>query len=250
MRKYYFASDFHLGAGDPVRAKEREKKVVSWLDQVSEDAEAVFLVGDIFDFWFEYSKVIPKGFTLFLSKIAYLSEKGIKLYFFPGNHDMWMFDYLKKEFGVEIVREQRIFQLNSKRVYIHHGDGLGNGDYSYKFLKIFFTSRVCQFLFRWLHPDIGIRIAHKWSSRSRISHGNKEIFQGKEKEWLYQFSVEQLKKDDEIDLFIFGHRHLALDIELPNGKSRYINLGEWLDAQTYGVLEGESFQLKEYIPGK
>ncbi len=246
MGKYYFASDFHLGAGDALSSRKREREVVNWLDQVGSDADGIFLVGDIFDFWFEYSKVIPKGFILFLSKIKEITGKGIKVYFFPGNHDMWMFDYLREEIGVEIVKSQRIFHLNKIKCYIHHGDGLGKGDFNYKILKAFFASGLCQFLFKWLHPDIGMWIAHKWSSKSRISHGNEEIFQGNEKEWLYQFAIEEFNKDNEIELFIFGHRHLTLDIQLPGNKSRYVNLGEWLNAKTYGVLDGKNFELKEY----
>lgn len=245
MGKYYFASDFHLGAGDALSSKKREREIVEWLHRVSIDAEAIFLVGDIFDFWFEYNKVIPKGFTLFLAKIQEITEKGIKVYFFPGNHDMWMFDYLEEEIGVEIVKSQRLFFLNGIKCYIHHGDGLGKGDFKYKILKAFFASSLCQFLFKWLHPDIGMWIAHKWSSKSRISHGNEELFQGNDKEWLYQFSIEQHQIDNEIELFIFGHRHLTLDIPLPNSPARYINLGEWLNAKTYGVLDGTKFELME-----
>jgi UDP-2,3-diacylglucosamine hydrolase len=246
MLKHYFASDFHLGAQAALSSEQRERKIVHWLEEVSQDAAAIYLLGDVFDFWFEYKKVIPRGFTRILGKLAAIIDKGIPVYFFPGNHDMWVFDYLPAEIGISIVRGPLLLELEGKRLYMCHGDGLGPGDYSYKVLKKIFASSMAQFLFSFLHPSLGMGIAHAWSKRSRAAQGNTEQYQGKEKEWLYAYSEACLQKDPSIDYFVFGHRHLPLDLLLSNGKSRYYNLGEWLTQQTYGVYHEGVFELKVY----
>lgn len=246
MGKYYFASDFHLCADAKLPGTVREKLVVEWLEAISVDADAIYLVGDIFDFWFEYKKSIPKGFTRLLGKLAAICDSGIPVYFFPGNHDMWVFDYLPKEIGMKIIRGEYFTELDGVRLYIHHGDGLGPGDYKYKFLKRIFASPLCQWLFSAVHPTIGMGIAHAWSAKSRATQGRKEVFRKKEEEWLYQYVKEKTVLYPEIDLFIFGHRHLAIDLQVEEGKARYINLGEWLFNQTYGVLENGIFELKAF----
>lgn len=245
MGKYYFASDFHLGANAKLPTELREKLVVEWLEEVSEDADGIYLVGDIFDFWFEYKKSIPKGFTRILGKLAAICDRGIPVYFFPGNHDMWVFDYLPEEIGLEVVRKEYFAELDGVKLYIHHGDGLGPGDYKYKFLKRIFASRICQWLFSAVHPTIGMGIAHAWSARSRATQGRREVFINREEEWLYQYVKEQIKSYPEVDIFLFGHRHLAIDIKVEGG-ARYINLGEWLFNQTYGVLDNGVFELVAY----
>jgi UDP-2,3-diacylglucosamine hydrolase len=246
MLKHYFASDFHLGADSLFPSEQREKRIVAWLEDISHDAAAVYLVGDIFDFWFEYNKVVPKGFTRILGKLGELTDRGIPIYFFPGNHDMWVSDYLPKEIGLKIIKEPLLLNLEGKRLYISHGDGMGPGDYSYKLLKKIFASPLSQFLFAALHPRWGMGIAHAWSKRSRAVQGNTEEFLGKEKEWLYRYCEDFLEIDPSIDYFIFGHRHLPLDLVLSNGKSKYFNLGEWLTQQTYGVFTNGEFQLKVF----
>ncbi|MFD2161797.1 UDP-2,3-diacylglucosamine diphosphatase [Paradesertivirga mongoliensis] len=238
--KIYFASDFHLGVSNYELSREREATIVRWLDSIKEDAAQLFLVGDVFDFWFEYKRAVPRGFIRFLGKLAELSDAGIKITMFKGNHDMWMFGYLNKEFDATLVSDELVIELQGKKIYLHHGDGLGPGDAKYKILKKFFRSSFCQWMFARLHPNLGIGIALVWSRRSRLSQAKTERFMGEQQEWLANYSKEMLQKEH-FDYFIFGHRHLPLDIRL-NESSRYINLGEWLNFNSYAVLEdGEVF---------
>lgn len=245
MKKIYFASDFHLGAPDYASSLEREKKIVRWLDFVSKDAEAIYLVGDIFDFWFEYKHAIPKGFIRLQGKLSELTDKGIEIHFFTGNHDMWMFDYFPKELGVIMHRTPIQIALNNKKLYVGHGDGLGPGDYGYKFIKVVFASKICQWLFARLHPNFGIAVANFWSRRSRKVNGQSdETFLGEENEWLAIFAREILEKEH-FDYFIFGHRHLPMEIEL-NAESRYFNLGAWIKDCTYAVFDGEQLTMQRW----
>lgn len=243
--KIYFASDFHLGSYPRTQSDLREREIVKWLDHIKHDASELYLVGDIFDFWFEYSTVVPKGYIRFLGKLAELSDLGIKITLFKGNHDMWMFDYLKKEIGVHIIDNELVLNLDGKTCYIHHGDGLGPGDKKYKILKKIFRSSFCQWLFARLHPNLGIGIAQKWSKHSRISNHNEEKFLGEDKEWLIQYAKEILK-DKHYDYFVFGHRHFPYEIEL-GADSKIINLGEWINYHTYAVWDGEKLQMKNYF---
>ena len=241
-KKIYFASDFHLGVPSYESSLEREKKVVKWLESIRVDASEIYLVGDIFDFWFEYKTVVPRGFVRLLGKIAEITDSGIPIHFFTGNHDMWTFDYLEKECGVKIYRQPIEIEYNDKKFFIGHGDGLGPGETSYKILKAIFASKLCQWSFARLHPNLGIGIANLWSKRSRISNaGYDEIFYGEEKEILVTFCKNELKKSH-FDYFIFGHRHLVLDIAVGEN-SRYINLGEWVTKPTYAEFDGKELKL-------
>ena len=242
-KKIYFASDFHLGVPTYEKSLEREHRIVRWLDSIRNDAEELYLLGDVFDFWFEYRTVVPRGFVRLLGKLAELSDSGIKIHYFTGNHDMWTFDYLEKELNVTIYRAPIERVYNSKTFYIGHGDGLGPGDHGYKFIKKIFASKICQWLFARLHPNFGIGIANYFSKKSRIATGTTdENFLGEEKEWLVIYSKEILAKKH-FDYLIFGHRHLPLDIKIND--SRYINLGDWIQYFTYGVFDGENFELKK-----
>ncbi|HEY1010362.1 MAG: UDP-2,3-diacylglucosamine diphosphatase [Daejeonella sp.] len=241
--KIYFASDFHLGVPDRKSSREREDRIVRWLDLIKADAAEIFLMGDVFDFWFEYATVIPRGFIRFQGKLAELSDSGIKITFFKGNHDMWMFDYFGQEMGIKIVSDELIMERNGKKFYLHHGDGLGPGDKMYKILKKIFRSKVCQWLFARLHPNLGIGIAQRWSKSSRAQNAKEEVFEDAGKEWLYKYSQELLQQDH-FDYMIFGHRHLPLDLSL--GNSRYINLGEWLIYNSYAVFDGENLKLEYF----
>lgn len=243
-KNIYFASDFHLGV--PLRDKSytREKQLVQWLDSIKTDAAELYLMGDIFDFWFEYATVVPKGFIRFLGKLAELADSGVNIILFKGNHDMWMFGYLQDQLGATIIENELVITRGGKTFYLHHGDGLGPGDRKYKTLKKIFRSRICQWLFARLHPNLGIGIAQRWSARSRIASGGKETFQGEDREWLVLYAEELIKKEH-YDYLIFGHRHLPLDITLSNG-SRYINLGEWINYNTYAVFDGEKLELKTW----
>ena len=242
-KKIYFASDFHLGVPDHDKSLVREKLIVKWLDDIKHDAEEIFLMGDMFDFWFEYKAVVPKGYVRLLGKLAEISDAGIPLHIFTGNHDMWLFDYLKKELNAKIYHAPIVREFNGKKFFLGHGDGLGPGDKGYKFIKKIFASKVCQWLFARLHPNFGMWIGNFWSKRSRVANGESdEVFKGEENEWLYLFAKEKLKKEH-FDYFIFGHRHLPLDLKVGEN-SRYINLGEWIKSNSYAVFDGEKLELK------
>lgn len=244
-KKLYFASDFHLGAPNEAESKIREKRIIRWLDSISKDAAAVFLVGDIFDFWFEYREVIPKGFIPFISKISQLRYQGIPILFFTGNHDLWMKDYFTKELGIPVCHHPIVLSVEGKKILVGHGDGLGPGDNSYKFLKTVFTNPYANWLFRWLHPDLGIKLAKAWSSRSRITNlGKNENRFLNEDEWLWQY-CKDLESRFHHDFYIFGHRHLPL--ELPVGEmSTYFNLGEWVTQNTYLEFDADGGKLKTF----
>lgn len=245
QKKIYFISDFHLGAPDRVKSLEREKKIVRWLNMVSADASEIYILGDVFDFWFEYKHAVPRGYVRLLGKLAELNDMGIRIHFFTGNHDMWVFDYLPKETGTIIYREPIEITLSGKKFMIGHGDGLGPGDHGYKFIKKVFANRFCQWLFARLHPNFGIPLALYFSRKSRIATGTTdEKFLGEDKEWLVAYAKEILRSRH-IDYFIFGHRHLPLDITL-NPDSRYVNLGEWINYFTYAVFNGRSLTLEKF----
>ncbi len=244
-KKIYFASDFHLGVPTYEKSRERENKIVSWLEMIEKDAAEIFLVGDLFDFWFEYKYTVPKGFTRFLGKLASITDNGILVHVFTGNHDMWMYDYLEKEIGVLIHRKAIKRNFSGKEFLIGHGDGLGPGDHKYKFLKRFFASKLCQWLFARIHPNFAFAMANYFSKTSRASSGKKdEVFNGEENEWLLIYCKEYILKEH-IDYFVFGHRHLPLELKV-NKRSTYINLGEWLNYSSYAVFENEKLHLKTF----
>lgn len=244
-KKIYFLSDFHLGAPDAASSLVREKKIIQFLDEIKKDAAEIFILGDLFDFWYEYKKVVPKGYVRILGKLAELSDSNIPLYFFVGNHDMWMNDYFQKELNIPVFFEPKEFVYSGKRFLIGHGDGLGPGDHGYKFIKKIFRNKVCKWFFGILPPYIGMGIAGYFSRKSRAQTGQTdEVFLGEDKEWLVIYSKEILQKEH-YDYFIFGHRHLPLDIKL-NDKSRYINLGDWIKYNSYAVFDGDEMTLKYY----
>ncbi|MEX2566763.1 MAG: UDP-2,3-diacylglucosamine diphosphatase [Cyclobacteriaceae bacterium] len=245
-QKVFFVSDFHLGTPNASSSKKREEKIVKWLNQIESHAAAIFFVGDIFDFWFEYEKVIPKGFLRFLSKITQLREKGIPIFFFTGNHDLWMNEYFTEELDIPVFHNPVEMEINQKKFLVGHGDGLGPGDRKYKILKKFFTSKSCQWLFKWIHPDIGMAIAHTWSKNSRITNELKKEndFKGEDQEWLFQY-CKSIESKMHFDYYIFGHRHLPLSLPVSHA-STYFNLGEWVNQCYYGEFDGHSFYLKQY----
>ncbi|MEY3060019.1 MAG: hypothetical protein RL000_1371 [Bacteroidota bacterium] len=244
-KKVYFLSDFHLGVPDHASSLEREKRIVSFLDQIKDKAAMVFVVGDLFDFWFEYRTVVPKGYVRILGKLAELTDNHIPVHFFVGNHDMWMSGYFEKELNIPVFFESQTYEFNGKKMLVGHGDGLGPGDHGYKFIKKVFRNPFCQFLFGLLPPFFGISIANFFSKRSRIMTGTTdENFLGEDKEWLVLYAKEKLKKEH-FDYFVFGHRHLPIDFQLKEG-SRYINLGDWIKYNSYAEFDGANFQLKYY----
>ncbi len=244
-KKIYFASDFHLGVPTHASSLVREKTICRWLDSIKGDAAEIYLVGDIFDFWYEYTYTVPKGTVRLLGKIAEITDSGIPVHFFVGNHDLWMNDYFEEELNVRVHHEAITKTYNGKNLYIGHGDGLGPGDKSYKVLRRIFASKTCQWLFSRLHPNLAFYIAKKSSKRSRVITGDSdEKFLGAENEWLFLFSREY-QKTHPIDYFVFGHRHLPLDLDV-DGKARYINLGEWIQYNSYAVFDGEKMELKTF----
>ena len=244
-KKVYFASDQHLGAPEYASSLQREKLFVQWLDEVSKDAEEIYLLGDLFDFWFEYKKAVPRGFVRVLGKLAQLTDAGIPIHFFTGNHDMWVFDYLPKETGVKVHRNPIERKLNGKTFLIGHGDGLGPGDRGYKIIKKVFRYKVCQRLFGFLHPSVGIGLADFFSRRSRASTGNNDkTFNGPENEWLLQYCKRKLQKKH-YDYFVFGHRHLPLELEVGEN-SVYFNTGDWITDFTFLEFDVRTARLKKY----
>jgi UDP-2,3-diacylglucosamine hydrolase len=244
-KKIYFSSDNHLGAPDAEASREREKKFVSWLDKVKTDAGAIFLLGDLFDFWFEYKHAVPKGFVRVLGKLAEIRDLGIPVYFFTGNHDLWMNGYFEEELDIPVYHEPKEFTINGKKFFIGHGDGLGPGDKGYKRMKKVFTNPVSKWFYRWLHPDLGIPLAQHLSLKNKLISGDEDAkFLGEENEWLALYAKRKLEQKH-YDYFVFGHRHLPMEIQLSE-KSTYFNLGDWISHYTYGVFDGEKFELKEF----
>jgi len=241
-KKIYFSSDNHLGAPNLEESLVREKKFVSWLDTIKKDAEAIFLVGDIFDFWFEYNEVVPKGFTRTLGKLAEISDAGISIHYFAGNHDMWLVDYFQKELNLTVHDKPKIFTINDKKFFVGHGDGLGPGDKSFKIMKKIFKNPFFNWCFRCVHPDLGIKLGKYLSNKNRLKSSLEDLkFNGNENEWLTKYCKEKLK-NEHYDYFIFGHRHIPLEIELsPN--SIYINLGDWITHFSYAVFDGHQVLL-------
>jgi len=244
-KKVYFASDQHLGAPTAEQSLPREKKFVAWLDKIKKDAEVIFLLGDLFDFWFEYKTVVPKGFVRVLGKLAEIRDSGIPIYFFVGNHDLWMNDYFKNELNIPVYHKPEVFIINNKKVFIGHGDGLGPYDKGYKRMKKVFTFPLFQWMFRWLHPDLGVKLGQYMSVKNKMISGDEDFkFLGEEKEWLVQYCKRKLESNH-YDYFVFGHRHLPLEITLKED-SKYINLGDWITYFTYGELSENKFSLKKY----
>ncbi len=240
----YFASDFHLGAPDDRSSYDREKKILSWLDAIATDATHIFLVGDIFDFWFEYKLAIPKGFVRIQAKIAELVDNGIEVHFFHGNHDMWMFEYFTKELGVIIHPNEFEIELNSTKVFISHGDGVGPGDRGYKMIKKIFRNKLCQWLFARLHPNLGIGLARYLSQSSRKKTGHlDEEFNGMQSEWIFHY-LKNKHPEFKANTYIFGHRHLPLFVKETD--FQYINLGEWLHTCSYAKFSEKGWELLKW----
>jgi len=244
-KKIYFASDQHFGAPTAEKSKIRERKFVNWLDAIKDDAEVLFLLGDLFDFWFEYKKAVPKGFIRVLGKLAELKDSGIQIHFFVGNHDLWMEDYFEKELNIPVYHKPKEFTFNNKIFLIGHGDGLGPGDKGYKRMKKVFTNPISKWFFRWLHPDIGIALAQYLSVKNKLISGDEDVkFLGEENEWLVLYCKKKLT-EKHYDFFMFGHRHLPLEISISEN-SKYINTGDWVSYFTYAVYDGEQMMLKSY----
>lgn len=268
-KKIYFLSDVHLGSATHKKNMDKhaslalpsvkvdsnyfpqhviERKLCRWLDMVKPDAEAIYLVGDIFDYWFEYKYVVPRGFVRFLGKIAEITDSGIDVHFFIGNHDIWVTDYLQKECGVVVHKQPLVRDIYGKKFFITHGDGLGDNSTSFKILRKLFHSEFCRKLYASIHPRWTVGFAHWWSNYNRKIHITPDYF-GEDKEHLVLYAKEQLKKVPSINFFIFGHRHIMLDLMLSK-LSRIVILGDWIDYFSYGVFDGENFSLEVFEEGE
>ncbi|MCF6296619.1 MAG: UDP-2,3-diacylglucosamine diphosphatase [Flavobacteriaceae bacterium] len=248
-KKIYFASDQHFGIPSHEKSLEREKKFIQWLDIIKQDAEAIFLLGDLFDCWLEYKKVVPKGFVRVLGKLGEIRDSGIPIHFFVGNHDLWMDDYFETELNIPVYYHRKEFTFNDKTFLIGHGDGLGPRDKGYKRMKKVFTNPLSKWLYRWLHPDIGMRLAQYLSTKNKLISGDEDvIFLGEENEWLVQYAKKKLETKH-YDYFLFGHRHLPMEIKVSEN-STYINTGDWITYFTYAVFDGDKLELKKYNTSK
>ena len=240
-KKIYFASDFHLGSPNKEESRIREKKIISWLNFIQKDAKAIYLLGDIFDFWFEYQKVVPKGFVRLLGKLSELTDKGIDVHFVVGNHDMWMDDYLEQEIGLKLHFKEFIIKEDDKLIFLGHGDGLGKGDYKYKILKKIFSSTLCEWLFSRLHPNFGIGLGQAWSNKSREKEEN---LINEDNEILTGYCKEQ-QKNNPVDYYVFGHRHVPMEVKIDD-RANYINLGDWIHHYSYAVYSDQKLELKKF----
>ena len=244
-KKIYFASDQHFGAPTSELSFPREQKFVARLDEIKGDAEAIFLLGDLFDFWFEYKTVVPKGFIRVLGKLAEIRDSGIPIYFFVGNHDLWMEDYFQKELNIPVFHDNQEYTFGDKTFLIGHGDGKGPGDLGYKRMKKIFTNPFFKWLFRWLHPDIGVRLAQYLSVKNKLISGDEDVtFLGEDNEWLILYSKRKLE-NKHYNYLIFGHRHLPMKLTVGEN-AEYVNLGDWITYFTYGVFDGENLEIKKY----
>ncbi len=247
--RIYFASDLHLGMQPLEQSLQREKLFIEWLEEIRRDASELWLLGDVFDYWFEYKKVVPRGFTRFLGALASLSDEGVEIHLIPGNHDIWIFDYLPMEIGLEVHRKSILRTWNKHLFHLGHGDGLYQGDRMYKMLQSVFKNRTIQWFYARIHPNGSMTFAHRWSRKSRKKHGALGSFMGVDKEHQLQFARLELEKNTDIEYFIFGHRHIPYDIRIAD-KCRVICLGDWIGNFTYGVFDGQEFRLEKFLPGK
>jgi len=244
--KIYFVSDMHLGSSVFGDSREREKRLVRWLDSIKEDAKALYLLGDIFDFWFEYKHAVPRGFTRFLGKLAELSDSGVEIHYFTGNHDIWVYDYLPEEIGLILHKKPFVTEIDGKNFYLAHGDGLGDYSHSFKLIRRIFHNRVCQVLYRLIHPDFGIKLGNSWANHSRRKElSNPLSYLGEDKEHLVLYAKSCIQTHPEIDYFIFGHRHIVLDLMLTS-KTRMMIIGDWLQHFSYAVFDGRALRMEKF----
>jgi len=244
--KIYFISDMHLGSPVFGDAREREKRLVCWLDSIKEEANVLYLLGDIFDFWFEYKYSVPRGFTRFLGKLAELSDAGVEIHYFTGNHDIWVYDYLPGEIGLVLHKKPFITEIAGKTFYLAHGDGLGDYSHSFKLIRWIFHNRICQILYRLLHPDFGIKLGNTWANHSRRKEFNNPLpYFGEDKEQLVLYAKSYIQAHPEIDYFIFGHRHILLDLML-TPKTRMMIIGDWLQHFSYAVFDGKVLRMEKF----
>ena len=251
MKNIYFLSDAHLGSLAISHSRTHERRLVRFLDSIKEKAKAIYLLGDMFDFWYEYKYVVPKGYTRFLGKLSELTDMGVDVHYFTGNHDIWAYDYLQKECGVILHKKPITTEIYDKVFFLAHGDGLGDPDLSFKLIRKVFHNRICQRLFSSLHPKFGMYFGLHWAKHSRLKriNGEEPPYMGDDKEHLVLFAKEYAKTHTDVDYFIFGHRHIELDKQVGR-KKRMIIMGDWISHFSYVVFDGEHLFLEQYIEGE
>jgi len=245
MGKTYFASDFHLGTPNYEESLIREKRVVQWLEHIKSDCDNLFLLGDIFDFWFEYKTTVPKYYNRLLGTLAQMTDDGIPIYFFKGNHDMWTFGYLEKEIGLTVIDEEWVGKIHDKTFYVHHGDALWKGEKTYKLIRKIFRSKLAIWLFHRIHPNFGVKLANMLSKKSRNKNSQLDHIKiPLEQEFQYQFAQEHIKTNP-IDFYIFGHRHNPMEVTI-GAHSKMINLGDWVSHFTYATFDKHEVSIHTY----
>ena len=251
MKNIYFLADAHLGSLAIPHQRTQERRLVRFLDSIKHKASAIYLLGDMFDFWNEYKYVVPKGYTRFLGKISELTDMGVEVHYFTGNHDSWTYGYLEKECGVILHTQPETVEIYDKIFFLAHGDGLGDPDAKFKFLRKMFHNRTCQKLLNFVHPWWGMQLGLNWAKHSRLKRadGKEAPFMGEDKEYLILFTKEYMKTHSNIDYFIFGHRHIELEMKMSR-KTELVILGDWIWQFTYAVFDGEHMFIQQYIEGE
>lgn len=252
MKPVYFISDVHLGSLAIDHRRMQERRLVRFLDSIKDKAGAVFMLGDMFDFWYEWKHVVPKGFTRFLGKLSELSDMGVEVHYFTGNHDIWAFDYLSRECGITVHYEPLTTEIYGKLFYLAHGDGMGDPNRSFLLLRSIFHNRACQWMFsNLIHPNLAMKLGLSWAKRSRMKRidGKEPPYMGEDKEHLVLFTKEYMKSHPDIDFYMYGHRHIELDLMLTS-KTRMMILGDWISLFTYAVWDGEHLFMENYIEGE
>lgn len=251
MKHTYFISDAHLGSWALTHKRQQERRLVRFLDEIKDKADAVYMLGDMFDFWYEYKYVVPKGYTRFLGKVSELTDSGVEVHYFTGNHDIWSYGYLERECGVKIHREPCTVEIDGRVLYLAHGDGLGDPDFSFRFLRAIFHSKVCQFLFSLLPTRWSMRMGLAWAKHSMKEHRLDGVtpYAGEENEHLVKYARQYLADHPEVSCFIFGHRHIELDLAVSDD-ARLLILGDWIDKFTYAVSDSSGIRLLNYVEGE
>lgn len=249
-KKIYFLSDAHLGSWALEHRRTHERRLVNFLDEIKHEAAAVYLLGDIFDYWYEYKYVVPKGYTRLLGKISELTDRGIEVHFFTGNHDIWCKDYFVEECGMVMHREPITIDLYGKEFYLAHGDGLGDESRNFKMLRAMFHSHTLQTLFSAIHPRWTVKLGLTWAKHSRLKReeGKEPDYMGEEREPLIRYTKEYLKTHPDINYFIYGHRHIMLDMMLTR-QARIIIVGDWIKYFSYAVFDGNELVIDQYVEG-
>ena len=252
MKNVYFLADAHLGSLAIPHQRMQERRLVRFLDSIKTKAAAVYLLGDMFDYWYEYRYVVPKGFTRFLGKLSELTDMGVEVHYFTGNHDIWTYGYLEQECGVILHRQPLTVEIYGRVFYLAHGDGLGDPNRKFQFLRWVFHNRTCQRLFSTLHPRWSMQFGLQWAKRSRLKRldGKEPPYMGEDQEHLVLYTKEYLETHPNIDVFIYGHRHIELDLILRKDGARMMILGDWIWQFTYAVFDGEHLLLEEYVEGE